>query len=141
MIRRSPRATRTDTLFPYTTLFRSPEARYAVRSPLYPRVQGLQLMESCGPSATMPNGYRPVHAGGAHHFRFRAGLLSPNRPPHNRFLPRSEEHTSELQSLMRISYAVFCLKKKTTETCKTQKSNSDKSSRQRYDQPNMRMSK
>src|SRR3546814_2030387 len=124
MIRRSPRATRTDTLFPYTTLFRSPEARYAVRSPLYPRVQGLQLMESCGPSATMPNGYRPVHAGGAHHFRFRAGLLSPNRPPHNRFLPdserlhaqadcpRSEAHTSELQSLMRISYAVFCLKKK-----------------------------
>src|SRR3546814_14095819 len=72
MIRRPPRSTRTDTLFPYTTLFRS----WAVASGTGWR-----------PGAGRPRGPRPG--------------------------PRSEEHTSELQSLMRISYAVFCLKKKT----------------------------
>src|SRR3546814_20688382 len=76
MIRRPPRSTRTDTLFPYTTLFRSP--RQPHRSPL-PR---------------FPNAPAP---------RF---------PPRRQCRVRSEEHTSELQSLMRISYAVFCLKKK-----------------------------
>src|SRR3546814_2288728 len=80
MIRRPPRSTRTDTLFPYTTLFRSSRRR-GTRSGQSP-----QLPEQSG---------RP-------HF----GVLS-----------RSEEHTSELQSLMRISYAVFCLKKKKTTTC------------------------
>src|SRR3546814_7299838 len=82
MIRRPPRSTRTDTLFPYTTLFRSsgrrrrlPPARYQAPAPA-----------------------RPIPA------------------------PlRSEEHTSELQSLMRISYAVFCLKKKNKNTNKTPK--------------------
>src|SRR3546814_3778597 len=78
MIRRPPRSTRTDTLFPYTTLFRSDAHRR-----LGPR--------------------RPLRE-----HRGRSG--SPLRPPPRR---RSEEHTSELQSLMRISYAVFCLKKKT----------------------------
>src|SRR3546814_6425948 len=83
MIRRPPRSTRTDTLFPYTTLFRSHRDR---------------------------------------RFRYRrslAGLLAPvagrshqDRPELRAQYRRSEEHTSELQSLMRISYAVFCLKKK-----------------------------
>src|SRR3546814_16341580 len=72
MIRRPPRSTRTDTLFPYTTLFRSPAGPWAipVRRPL------------------------------------------PGDDQRKSTTSRSEEHTSELQSLMRISYAVFCLKKK-----------------------------
>src|SRR3546814_14242795 len=73
MIRRPPRSTRTDTLFPYTTLFRSADPLTAVREP--------------GEAAQ----------GRQHRFERQ---------------PRSEEHTSELQSLMRISYAVFCVKKK-----------------------------
>src|SRR3546814_8231123 len=81
MIRLPPTSTRTDTLFPYTTLFRSHDR---LRAPL-PR----QLQERLGGRG-----------------RLRAGGRDP-------VLPRSEEHTSELQSLMRISYAVFCLKKKT----------------------------
>src|SRR3546814_2961656 len=85
MIRRPPRSTRTDTLFPYTTLFRS----HAHRLRTGPT----------GTGRTLP----PVPAAGA-------GLPLPSRPC------RSEEHTSELQSLMRISYAVFCLKKKTKQT-------------------------
>src|SRR3546814_10011950 len=86
MIRRPPRSTRTDTLFPYTTLFRS----------VAPGVPG------CG--------------------EFRVRQRHPARTLQDRadqavggvagVQPRSEEHTSELQSLMRISYAVFCLKKK-----------------------------
>src|SRR3546814_17500125 len=79
MIRRPPRSTRTDTLFPYTTLFRSGTI------PPTPN-----RMEQEGEDARAELGY--IHAG----------------PPG----ARSEEHTSELQSLMRISYAVFCLKKK-----------------------------
>src|SRR3546814_16627743 len=72
MIRRPPRSTRTDTLFPYTTLFRSPAAIFGWRRNCF---TAARLSISCSPC-------------------------------------RSEEHTSELQSLMRISYAVFCLKKK-----------------------------
>src|SRR3546814_9137830 len=96
MIRRPPRSTRTDTLFPYTTLFRSP-AR-----PLYRR-QSRRVNETG--QGTMP----------------RVDFYRLTRDPIERVLPalatrilanRSEEHTSELQSLMRISYAVFCLKKK-----------------------------
>src|SRR3546814_3039775 len=87
IIRRPPRSTRTDTLFPYTTLFRS---RLIVqRTALINHTRGL-LAE-----------YGVVMPAGASRFR----LQEPGR---------SEEHTSELQSLMRISYAVFCLKKKTT---------------------------
>src|SRR3546814_7744930 len=80
MIRRPPRSTRTDTLFPYTTLFRSSE------------------------DAARPRDGRQV-----------LGRRNPDRDSRQRAWPRrvrSEEHTSELQSLMRISYAVFCLKKK-----------------------------
>src|SRR3546814_1597224 len=85
MIRRPPRSTRTDTLFPYTTLFRS---RRQV-----PRQERRRLA--------------PTRSG-HHHFARRRRGKSRQHPR-----PRSEEHTSELQSLMRISYAVFCLKKKT----------------------------
>src|SRR3546814_8828990 len=83
MLRRPPRSTRTDTRFPYTTLFRSCALRYRHPSPCPARTR----------SARRPC---PVPA-----------------PPRGRQVERrSEEHTSELQSLMRISYAVFCLKKK-----------------------------
>src|SRR3546814_6542483 len=93
MIRRPPRSTRTDTLFPYTTLFRSSA------------VADLKLMF---PDIRPPgeDGWRRMAE--ATWRRGEDGLL------HYDFDPalRSEEHTSELQSLMRISYAVFCLKKK-----------------------------
>src|SRR3546814_1089267 len=82
MIRRPPRSTRTDTLFPYTTLFRSRRRSHASA----PRRSSRAA--SKGARATSPR--RPRRLSGK----------------------RSEEHTSELQSLMRISYAVFCLKKK-----------------------------
>src|SRR3546814_8827192 len=80
IIRRPPRSTRTDTLFPYTTLFRShplPHGQSAGR--------GLHALRGVSRRAQKAHGFE-----------------------------RSEEHTSELQSLMRISYAVFCLKKKKT---------------------------
>src|SRR3546814_1511322 len=91
MIRRPPRSTRTDTLFPYTTLFRS-SFQHDVRlcNVLEPPHDSRRL--SC--------------ASPAPHTRFG---MEPRSLPRNR---RSEEHTSELQSLMRISYAVFCLTKK-----------------------------
>src|SRR3546814_5966319 len=83
MIRRPPRSTRTDTLFPYTTLFRSHD-------------EDAEGRQDRGP------GHRP----GEHRrpWEHRLGKLQAEH--------RSEAHTSELQSLMRISYAVFCLKKK-----------------------------
>src|SRR3546814_16428139 len=80
MIRRPPRSTRTDTLFPYTTLFRSARAGRLVGIASVAGIRGLP----------------------------GAGAYSASK--------RSEEHTSELQSLMRISYAVFCLKKKKQKT-------------------------
>src|SRR3546814_4948464 len=94
MIRRPPRSTRTDTLFPYTTLFRSELLRDR------PETGWLQRLSTVvDPGATI-DGWLDLMA--------RLLVLG--------FLPgsveRSEEHTSELQSLMRISYAVFCLKKK-----------------------------
>src|SRR3546814_3566787 len=82
MIRRPPRSTRTDTLFPYTTLFRSRARR-----------------------PTRRNDWRSLMP-----WRFARRFSQPTASA----LLRSEEHTSELQSLMRISYAVFCLKKKKT---------------------------
>src|SRR3546814_11783473 len=88
MIRRPPRSTRTDTLFPYTTLFRSLAAETS-------------------------NGHHPLVTG------HRIGVIATAGDRRDRDIrelgrvaSRSEEHTSELQSLMRISYAVFCLKKK-----------------------------
>src|SRR3546814_7024728 len=106
MIRRPPRSTRTDTLCPYTTLFRSSSdvPRFTISGVGYGLPTGsppaFQPSKRVGPSASAqqiaaPNGSLP-------HFCDRRSI-----PP-----VRSEEHTSELQSLMRISYAVFCLKKK-----------------------------
>src|SRR3546814_8654753 len=96
MIRRPPRSTRTDTLFPYTTLFRS------VRSG-DERGADLARAGSAGEGRTRRG---PVHV--ARDDRHRAAVGARRLRPSG----RSEEHTSELQSLMRISYAVFCLKKK-----------------------------
>src|SRR3546814_4160184 len=101
MIRRPPRSTRTDTLFPYTTLFRSAsdeEIRYLCDA------ANQYFAQSIGPEDVVWSyaGVRPLVDDGS------------GKPE-----ARSEEHTSELQSLMRISYAVFCLKKK--KTIKTNK--------------------
>src|SRR3546814_4186924 len=90
MIRRPPRSTRTDTLFPYTTLFRSLGIEHSLYTilqilsvALFEKVPVEQALSAAGDTLTDGN-----------------------------ISNRSEEHTSELQSLMRISYAVFCLKKK-----------------------------
>src|SRR3546814_5380574 len=102
MIRRPPRSTRTDTLCPYTTLFRS---------------------KSAGADVPQRRAWGPEHGLQARRREHRLGrsarqqddernaVLSPDSSG-QRAISRSEEHTSELQSLMRISYAVFCLKKK-----------------------------
>src|SRR3546814_5224194 len=109
MIRRPPRSTRTDTLFPYTTLFRSgrpdvwPAGDLAVQIEIG-RILGHPERPSEKALRALAEGWRP-HRGAA------------------AIMARSEEHTSELQSLMRISYAVFCLKKinhKRTEKQKSQ---------------------
>src|SRR3546814_1610069 len=103
MIRRPPRSTRTDTLFPYTTLFRSLASaeRRARRRGL---VAGVRQELPPLPFARLkPGAPKQSPARAAHTTRKAEQRLAE---------PRSEEHTSELQSLMRISYAVFCLKKK-----------------------------
>src|SRR3546814_5707765 len=89
MIRRPPRSTRTDTHLPYTTLFRSRRSKITTPSShaLLPEGKGISSLPSPFPH--------------------------PRPSPERRRESRSEEHTSELQSLMRISYAVFCLKQKT----------------------------
>src|SRR3546814_6303474 len=92
MIRRPPRSTRTDTLFPYTTLFRSERDRDDQPRP------GAEADRDCQ--------HEQEH--------------------------RSEEHTSELQSLMRISYAVFCLKKKNTKNYNVNEHTTDTPDQQEY---------
>src|SRR3546814_2433852 len=101
MIRRPPRSTRTDTLFPYTTLFRSHHRHVIVEGIGHHQEHGRGCDEAKVQRIHAP-AERLDHHG---HRDQRAGRLPE--------LGRSEEHTSELQSLMRISYAVFCLKKKT----------------------------
>src|SRR3546814_4768201 len=104
MLRQPPRPTRTDSLFPYTTLFRSASIKL---SELKKRL-------------TRPNGNPQIRAQLALNYLYLTSIdRSNNEIIRKHFLeltinflaPRSEEHTSELQSLMRISYAVFCLKK------------------------------
>src|SRR3546814_6030971 len=105
MIRRPPRSTRTDTLFPYTTLFRS-----------NPRAVAARLWDGAARSRGQKRFQRRAGVAVA---RRRSGVHVHHRAKTARRDPvvrRSEEHTSELQSLMRISYAVFCLKKKNTQT-------------------------
>src|SRR3546814_10110888 len=101
MIRRPPRSTRTDTLFPYTTLFRSLDAGQ--------RFQGAGTLVE--PAIDERRLEHRVLAADLVDERRHAELVL--HPAHD-VQVRSEEHTSELQSLMRISYAVFCLKKKKT---------------------------
>src|SRR3546814_6518142 len=96
IIRRPPRSTRTDTLFPYTTLFRSVET------------------QAIGGEAEIHDEDLQQGRRAADHFDIDVG-------DEDEGLSRSEEHTSELQSLMRISYAVFCLKKKKRTTSNSQK--------------------
>src|SRR3546814_3424248 len=118
MIRRPPRSTRTDTLFPYTTLFRSKH-----RHALIERFQAGQHLLG----AEVERGHDPAERRRAETFRLLLieGATVGGQTAHGRVADavmaegdaaaggmRSEEHTSELQSLMRISYAVFCLKKK-----------------------------
>src|SRR3546814_3474567 len=103
MIRRPPRSTRTDTLFPYTTLFRSNSfERFGLRSNAdFNVTENFTVGETLYAWATATN---PTVT---NTYPFRSAPVVPLYDT-----SRSEEHTSELQSLMRISYAVFCLKKK-----------------------------
>src|SRR3546814_4609575 len=105
MIRRPPRSTLTDTLFPYTTLFRSalPCGSDPLEiSPFNGRVEVLRKpTHEVGQATVRPQNRRNI-----------AEAMWPAANAHVPSPARSEEHTSELQSLMRISYAVFCLKKK-----------------------------
>src|SRR3546814_3743404 len=106
MIRRPPRSTRTDTLFPYTTLFRSSRTTWT---------HFLRLRVADDGSGLANPARRARQRGGGVRVRAAdpADALHRRRRGHQPAAPgRSEEHTSELQSLMRISYAVFCLKKK-----------------------------
>src|SRR3546814_5042660 len=107
MIRRPPRSTRTDTLFPYTTLFRSSVRIRSPRGgkPVPPREHQLHQLDPFlrrGNLCKDPRGER----------RRASTQISAASLDNKKSAWRSEEHTSELQSLMRISYAVFCLKKK-----------------------------
>src|SRR3546814_8246279 len=115
MILRPPRSTRTDTLFPFTTLFRSlgfPPDKDECKS----EISLAMIMRGAGLWARKPSLKR------ARRETNRSAVDLPLSAPHGERRPRtvgnerSEEHTSELQSLMRISYAVFCLKKKTNNT-------------------------
>src|SRR3546814_5972927 len=118
MIRRPPRSTRTDTLFPYTTLFRS------MQDAIIPMSQYVAYLEvgreedpfAGGMLATGSDLWRAYETVGDFDGRFVMRMVHHRREIYPVF--RSEEHTSELQSLMRISYAVFCLKKKTHKQLK-----------------------
>src|SRR3546814_4331527 len=105
IVRRPPRSTRTDTLFPYTTLFRSTAWSTRMGS-LMESLPGQQMGHAFGPvdmaRSRAPHGHQKKTRG-----KGMGGRV------------RSEEHTSELQSLMRISYAVFCLTKKNTRAEQT----------------------
>src|SRR3546814_6311823 len=125
MILRPPSSTRTDTLFPYTTLFRSARNReFRDRRALSLRpADGRGRVESRDRRGAAPGAGQPRFGRGARGRDDRAARprLARRAAPRSgrpRARRRSEEHTSELQSLMRISYAVFCLKKKKQETLK-----------------------
>src|SRR3546814_6174927 len=121
MLRRPPRSTRTDTLFPYMTLVRSRDRWYwpptacVLRRRSPPPSRGIRFWKDIAPAA---------HESSARHRPAASGVY------------RSEEHTSELQSLMRISYAVFCLKKKinkyTTKTTNKRKTQNIRTNETQY---------
>src|SRR3546814_7439735 len=112
MLRRPPRSTRTDTLFPYTTLFRSDHRH------------------DTGNRATLGNRLGDENR----QMRIPGKVARATNPIHHSCAAdmRSEEHTSELQSLMRISYAVFCLKKKKTNNTKIHQKRTIKHTNQYY---------
>src|SRR3546814_9022491 len=131
MLRGPPRATRTDTLFPYTTLFRSlawfvqlsaAEATGAQVAETWWNVRSLILGSPHGSrSSLFVNQHTGVHMRKILEAMNASGMFGPikesslemlSQKKRDAISERSEEHTSELQSLMRISYAVFCLKKK-----------------------------
>src|SRR3546814_2111961 len=111
MIGRQPRSTRTDTLCPYTTLFRSlgpPQG-----GPLFFSHYSFLGLDPRG----LCDGYADYWTQNLAHTRINRAYCIANPHGHDGYgASRSEEHTSELQSLMRSSYAVFCLKKKNTTT-------------------------
>src|SRR3546814_977150 len=116
MIRRPPRSTRTDTLFPYTTLFRAVRpcrwrCTHRWRPSARPALDDALTLLGCPGRCGVGTADRADSAGW--HRTHRGGGCRAER--------RSEEHTSELQSLMRISYAVFCLKKKNKSMNQTQR--------------------
>src|SRR3546814_6343432 len=100
MIRRPPRATRTDTLFPYTTLFRSDVGDHIATETDAEPFRCLHAIPEIETARVDIDALRAGAVGAGH---LQPCIIA---------ITRSEEHTSELQSLMRISYAVFCLKKK-----------------------------
>src|SRR3546814_7992603 len=103
MIRRPPRSTRTDTLFPYTTLFRS-VVQITASAPTSSGALGASTISNATSICVDVTSSYSTSASASAVFSTGDHITG--------FAPRSEEHTSELQSLMRISYAVFCLKKK-----------------------------
>src|SRR3546814_1711143 len=122
MIRRPPRSTRTDTLFPYTTLFRSLFAvdevitGFGRTGPLFACEHEGLTPDILTVAKGLTAGYAPMGATFLSDRIYRA--IADNTPPGvavGHGMTRSEEHTSELQSLIRNSYAVFCLKKKKKE--------------------------
>src|SRR3546814_6885553 len=152
-MRRPPRSTRTDTLFPYATLFRSVGTRYTPFCFISRSVSGCRKLpcsiestpasiaclvarrHSSGPLHTPSSGPDGVTRSGGNGELSQCPPVDPSEWPATsmrgpsvspalialrRATSRSEEHTSELQSLMRISYAVFCLKKKKKQTNKKQ---------------------
>src|SRR3546814_2184781 len=124
MIRRPPRSTRTDTLFPYTTLFRSEiaqhDAKHGVARGQRADIEILAARQGMRMAHVVSVRRDLVLVEQRHH---RAAERPKNelkaQDQADPFVDRSEEHTSELQSLMRISYAVFCLKKKTNTSIAT----------------------
>src|SRR3546814_2887821 len=111
MIRRPPRSTRTDTLFPYTTLFRSE----------WLRGKGHHQQDYPDREGNLRGGTGALWRRAFHRQQGWGHRDRPHERRRSASLQRSEEHTSELQSLMRISYAVFCLKKKKKITNTTHK--------------------
>src|SRR3546814_7169708 len=115
MLRRPPISTRTDTLFPYTTLFRSARGVGQGADGGRGFFRGVDQLLAQRAENAVARGQHPDLAGAGLGDHGRSGGVDDGGDAAALGVQRSEEHTSELQSLMRISYAVFCLKKKINE--------------------------